>query len=70
MDSKDLQDPEFVKFVRERFPQGPVEPDDEDYDAIGIPMGAQTDQALARRYRLAQASKLIRMHDEWKASLN
>jgi hypothetical protein len=66
-EEKDLEDPEFLRFVKGRFPGGKVVPDDEDWDPDAI---ARTDEEAAHQYRLAQARKLMRMYAGWKASLN
>jgi hypothetical protein len=69
LDAKDiaeLEDPTFLAYVKQRVGM-PVKPDDEDYD-WNLP--ANTIEEQAHEYRLAQASKLLRLYREWKAGLN
>lgn len=48
---KDMEDPAFLKYLKERFPDGP----------------ARTTKERAEQHRLAQASRLIRLYREWRA---
>jgi hypothetical protein len=61
---EDLNDAEFLKFVKKQCPEGPVQPDGEDYSPTA---SSQTDEERADQYRLAQASKLMRLHRQWRA---
>jgi hypothetical protein len=64
---EDLNDAEFLKFVREQCPEGPVQPDGEDHDRTASP---PTDEERVDQYGLAQASKLMRLHQQWKAGMH
>jgi hypothetical protein len=66
-DVKQLEDPAFLAWVRERFRGGPVKPDPEDYDWKVL---ASTDAKRAEQHQLAQARKPMRMWADWKASLS
>jgi hypothetical protein len=73
----DLKDPVFWEFVRQRFPEGPVPPDPRDIDATTAAAGLSNEEAFAlsaeeaaKLYRQSQARKIMRLYDEWQASLN
>jgi hypothetical protein len=57
-----LENPAFLQHLREQFPEGPIEPDGEDFQT------ASPRTTEAHQYRLARAMKLKRMWSEWKAS--
>jgi hypothetical protein len=61
--TKQLENPEFVAWVRQRFPNT-INPDHKDFDFSVSPRSAAE---AAERYQQAQASKLIRLYGEWKA---
>ncbi len=61
--TRDLEDPAFLAFLRERFPGRAVEPEDVDFER---PTTASTSEELARRYRRAQARRLVRLYRQWK----
>lgn len=64
---KDLEDPAFLKFLEGKSPGGPIEPEWQDFDATANP---RTEAEQAEQYRLAQARRLIRLYQEWKAGQN
>lgn len=64
---EELKDPAFIAHLRERFPEGSVEPDDQDYDLTAQPA---TTEERAHEYRLAQTRKVKRLYREWKAKQN
>jgi hypothetical protein len=72
MDMKDLHDPRFVQWLRATQPS-PIEPDTKDFDAVRaeykIPQIAPK-EVHADAYRLAQASKIMRLWEQWQASQN
>jgi hypothetical protein len=63
---KDLEDPDFLRHVEERSGGEKIEPDPQDFD-MNAPV--RTNAEAAEQYRLAQASKLIRLWREWRAGL-
>jgi hypothetical protein len=72
MNMKDLQDPRFLEWLRATQPS-PIEPDGEDFDAVWaeneIPLNAPN-EVHAHAYRLAQATKIMRLWEQWKVSQN
>jgi hypothetical protein len=66
-DVNKLNDPEFIKWVRHKFPHGTIEPEDQDIDKSAKPV---TDAHMANEYRLAIARRLIRLYAEWKIEQN
>jgi hypothetical protein len=61
-----LEDPAFLAYVKGRYPDR-IKPDPQDFDQKANPT---TDAECAYQYRLAMASKLLRLYGEWKASLS
>ena len=65
--AKDLEDPEFQKYLRTLFPSGAVRPDAQDFDqSLPTVTGAQRAEA----YRLAQANMMIRLYRQWRSRPN
>jgi hypothetical protein len=61
------EDPVFLRYVRAAHSL-PVEPDPQDLEAV-CGASIRTAEELAHRYRVAQAMKLIRLYQQWKAGL-
>jgi hypothetical protein len=57
--------PTFSAYLQQRGIRFPVSPDLEDYDLSVV---AETVKESAHAYRLAQAHKIIRLYEAWKAS--
>lgn len=64
--SVDMDLPEFLSFVRSRYPRG-VEPNAADFDMRAAP---ETEQDAIMQFKLAQVRKLNRLYAEWKAQQN
>jgi hypothetical protein len=63
-----LDDPAFRSYLRERFPpDGVIEPEGEDIQPKARPA---TDAECAHEHRLAQARRMVRLWQEWKAKQN
>jgi hypothetical protein len=60
----DLNDPEFLKYLRSRFPNK-IEPDEQDYGATLDSSVSEIE--MAQDYQIAQANRLLRLWREWKA---
>jgi len=63
----ELEDPAFLSYLHEKYPDSPIKPEKEDYDPSASP---RTVAEEAHEYRLAQARRLLRIHQEWKQSQN
>ena len=63
-DLNDLHDPAFLRYLDERCPERPAEPDEQGHGPPG-PADAVAEQAEPQR--LAAASEIVRMWHEWKA---
>jgi hypothetical protein len=61
---EDLHDPNFIAYLRQSVGL-PIRPDREDYDGT---VAADTTEAQAHQYRLAQARKMVCLYRAWKAS--
>jgi hypothetical protein len=62
---KYLTNPDFLRWL-EQF-GSPIKPDERDF--YGAPRPKSMSEQ-ARQYRAAQRSKVIRLYDQWLASLN
>ena len=58
-----LSDPKFLDYLVKTFPKGIV-PDKTDFDSEAW---EAMEAEQAEKYRLAQARRLLRLFDEWKA---
>jgi hypothetical protein len=60
--------PQFVRFLKSKAnADGHIEPERQDFDFSN---NSQTEAGQAAQYRIAQARRIIRLHDEWQAMQN
>ena len=63
----DLQDPAFLEYVRKLSGGKPITPDPKDFDQT---VSTHTPKEQAEQYRKAQAKKLMRLCEQWRAGRN
>jgi hypothetical protein len=67
-ETNELFTPEFVKYLKSKAgPNGWIEPEKKDFDSSKRP---HTGAEQVDEYRLAQARRIIRLHNEWQAMRN